>query len=716
MNMEELKVDEIWNNIQIQSNNVNDCDDVHSEEHKDCLATKPVFTISIEAYCSFTFAHKRDQPRALLAFNGTFTSFNNQSQPTAFTDFAGMLPPALKEIATWLQTQVLLWLPADSDCETWINMKSVLPGLPTFDITTDVSTHNPFEFNLMRLLKSNVPQLQLVRSYHQFMLMMSALRLYNFWNQGELFTHCLYSNISDSLSSNSYVMLFGQYISLTAPFTKLFEIYSRSSLGIETSYDCSSLYQNLLVPSIAISSELWTAYANEITNLKSGIMTPSPAMPMSNVLSLRIFSISPQSSSNELFAQFNDFVHSLSVSERSTQLIGGAASKKIKIHLVKLKRQIVTEEVPNIQYQEYEEQKQHIHSSISNLSTTKTTTVAHHGKDNGSSEIVMEDDIRLQLQQQLLQFSLQPCPRKTVTKERTVVEIVASVVNEVYKSFDTLYLRKHDEKRLKMAIEMFLNRKDLMQQLGLPDKLGIFLTGAPGTGKTSCVYVIACALGLDIYYVNISDVETNDELQQIFDYVNKNCAQRGIIIFEEIDKQTPIVLKTYNHYNSNNNETQISSETNVSLLDSRQKKLSLDYFLNLLQGALTQDGTIVIATSNHLELLEPALIRDGRFDVKIDMRMCDHYQIQCIYRNFLKREIPKHVLERIAEDQYTPSNIISHLVNYMLQDFTDEEICAKFISAETPSPMSAHSLNSDDQLTIFKPNKLSITPEPGCSN
>lgn len=233
-------------------------------------------------------------------------------------------------------------------------------------------------------------------------------------------------------------------------------------------------------------------------------------------------------------------------------------------------------------------------------------------------------------------------------------------INEKYKSIETLYLRESDYRRLVNILSRFKNSSHLYDKYGLPNKLGVLLYGEPGTGKSTTIQVIGSYLQKNIYYVNLSTVETNNELQMIFDEINLSM-NGGIIVFEDIDAMSSVV---YNR--------------NISTV-SEGDKLTLEYFLNLLQGSLTRDGTIFIATTNHLEKLDPAFYRVGRFDIKIDMKKCDQFQIKTIYEKFVGKSINYDVLKKIPSDKYTPAEIIFHLVNHIDSEDSDEIIMKDFI-------------------------------------
>ena len=63
----------------------------------------------------------------------------------------------------------------------------------------------------------------------------------------------------------------------------------------------------------------------------------------------------------------------------------------------------------------------------------------------------------------------------------------------------------------------------------------------------------------------------------------------------------------------------------TDVVDNANNNLTLDYFLNLLDGTLTCDGSIIIMTTNHIDHIDPAIYRAGRVDSIIEMLKSDHY-------------------------------------------------------------------------------------------
>jgi ATP-dependent 26S proteasome regulatory subunit len=133
-------------------------------------------------------------------------------------------------------------------------------------------------------------------------------------------------------------------------------------------------------------------------------------------------------------------------------------------------------------------------------------------------------------------------------------------------------------------VEKFINSENIYMDHGIPYKKGFLLHGLPGTGKSTTIHAVASYLQRDIYYLNLNEIKANVQLKEIFDYLTKTVVNGGIIVIEDIDAMTSVVL-----------------DRSKYSIQERQKdtELTLEYFLNVLQGTLTRDDSIFIVTTKN---------------------------------------------------------------------------------------------------------------------
>ena len=317
-------------------------------------------------------------------------------------------------------------------------------------------------------------------------------------------------------------------------------------------------------------------------------------------------------------------------------------SANIEINHLKLVKNVKTDTKQNPEYLEYQEKKK----------------LVAECPDKAMQNMGLSEIFKMNV----------PSENLTTTTIESSVEV--ELIQTSHKSIDTMYFKQQDEKKLMSVIEKFHSKKDLLHSLGLPNKLCILLNGPPGTGKSSAILTIASYLQKNIYYFSFENVRTNDDMNKMVNHVVKNCNE-GIVVIEDIDAIGDFVLARNHDY--------VEITTSETIL-SNTKELSLAYFLNLLQGTITPDGLVFIATTNHLDKLDPAFYRDGRFDVKITMTEADAYQLQKIYKQFIGRPIPDKFICQLEDKRITPATFIFTIKDYICDEYTDEEILSSFLN------------------------------------
>lgn len=80
----------------------------------------------------------------------------------------------------------------------------------------------------------------------------------------------------------------------------------------------------------------------------------------------------------------------------------------------------------------------------------------------------------------------------------------------------------------------------------------------------------------------------------------------------------------------------------------------------------------------HSKNLDSTLIRNGRVDIKIELRSCDRFQISSIYEKITKKAISQEILNKIPEFKYKSIDIITHILRYHVCDMNTDNIMEEF--------------------------------------
>lgn len=175
-----------------------------------------------------------------------------------------------------------------------------------------------------------------------------------------------------------------------------------------------------------------------------------------------------------------------------------------------------------------------------------------------------------------------------------------------FKSFDTLIFHKKAE--VLEFIDNWVKNIPTYYSYNVNPKLSILLYGKPGTGKSS--FYQALANHLNIQTIDLLNASTFDELTKPSSSKKSYRHFRALCAIDEID--------TIAH--NREDDTTLENGKIISKL--------LEFLDNPGTVNIEIDGTfypvsIVVATTNYIERLDPAVVRDGRFDLKIEMTDLD---------------------------------------------------------------------------------------------
>jgi hypothetical protein len=201
----------------------------------------------------------------------------------------------------------------------------------------------------------------------------------------------------------------------------------------------------------------------------------------------------------------------------------------------------------------------------------------------------------------------------------------------------TVFLPPGDMQRALDHIREFQARKGWYRERGLPWHTGILLTGKPGTGKTSLVHALASELRRTIYYLNLGSIESDQELSALVS--GSRNWHNALLVIEDADAGG--VGEPASSDEDTDQKPSVVMRGGKAVVVAKKKRrsnskksVSLSALLNVLDGLLTPDGLIVIASSNHPENLDPALLRPGRFDLHLEIGDMDWLQFAEMARLF----------------------------------------------------------------------------------
>ncbi|KAB8256778.1 P-loop containing nucleoside triphosphate hydrolase protein [Aspergillus pseudonomiae] len=178
--------------------------------------------------------------------------------------------------------------------------------------------------------------------------------------------------------------------------------------------------------------------------------------------------------------------------------------------------------------------------------------------------------------------------------------------------FSTVVLDQDKKRHIVEDLKEFLDprTKSWYQSRGFPYRRGYLIHGPPGTGKSSLSLALASFSYLDIYALSLSAVGLDETiLATLFRDLPKHC----IILLEDID-EAGIKKRS-----GDSPPSRKPDHNGVDRIPWSGGSVTLSAVLNAIDGVAAQEDRILIMTTNHPEQLDPALLRPGRVDTKVNM-------------------------------------------------------------------------------------------------
>ncbi|KAI9496638.1 BCS1 N terminal-domain-containing protein [Zychaea mexicana] len=209
---------------------------------------------------------------------------------------------------------------------------------------------------------------------------------------------------------------------------------------------------------------------------------------------------------------------------------------------------------------------------------------------------------------------------------------------------DSVILDGGIKQRIVDDVRSFIGSGKWYNERGIPYRRGYLLYGPPGSGKSSFIQALAGELEYNICILNLSERGlTDDRLNHLL----SNVPERSIMLLEDID----------------------AAFTKRSQSDSQgyQSMITFSGLLNALDGVASAEERIIFLTTNHVENLDPALIRPGRVDLKEYLGNATESQIRGMFSRFYGNDM-KHLedafFERVKDRQLSTAGLQGHFVYF----------------------------------------------------
>jgi proteasome-associated ATPase len=307
------------------------------------------------------------------------------------------------------------------------------------------------------------------------------------------------------------------------------------------------------------------------------------------------------------------------------------------------------------------------------------------------SESLMDGTVKLRAGDTLLMDSrtgllIEKLPRPEV--EELVLEEVPDISYEDVGGLDDQIEAIMD------AVELPFLHRELFGEYELPPPKGILLYGPPGCGKTLIAKAVANSLakkvaevsgnkGAKSYFLNIKGPEllnkyvgeTERQIRLVFQRAREKSEEGVpvIVFFDEMDS----LFRTRG--------TGISSDMESTIVPQ---------LLAEIDGVETLKNVIVIGASNREDLIDPAILRPGRLDVKIKVERPDENAAQSIFSRYLRPDLPLDVDEVQSLGGGDPAKTVLAMIEKTVEVMYSTEDENRFIEVTYQ--------NGDKEVMFFK--------------
>ncbi|HHX71283.1 MAG TPA: AAA family ATPase [Gallicola sp.] len=212
--------------------------------------------------------------------------------------------------------------------------------------------------------------------------------------------------------------------------------------------------------------------------------------------------------------------------------------------------------------------------------------------------------------------------------------------------FNKIVLDKNVKSRIINGLINWKNSKQWYEDHELVHKIGVFLYGKPGTGKST----IAKAISKMFNNAPILTIEPSNIMNSISGIFRMRKKYNGTII---------VLIEDFDLYFKSREELE---NMELDYEQRKRKDANQNAIFQLLDGIYSTDNTIYIATTNFKDRIDPALIRYGRFDIQEELDYFNYDDaLKCVkLLGYSKDVLDNFKLEYPVQPSYLQSMIMQY--------------------------------------------------------
>jgi proteasome-associated ATPase len=247
--------------------------------------------------------------------------------------------------------------------------------------------------------------------------------------------------------------------------------------------------------------------------------------------------------------------------------------------------------------------------------------------------------------------------------------------------------------QIRDAVELPFLHPDLFREHGLKAPKGVLLYGPPGCGKTLIAKAVAHSLAKQAaerlglqeaksYFLNIKGPELLNK------YVGETERHIRLIFArarEKASEGTPVVVFF--------DEMESLFRTRGSGVSSDVETTIVPQLLAEIDGVERLENVIVIGASNREDMIDPAILRPGRLDVKIKIHRPDAESARDIFTKYLTADLPLHP-EDLAVNGDSPAATVEAMIQATVERMYSETEANQFLEVTYA--------NGDKEILYFK--------------